>query len=297
MKKPLAMISHPSQIAVSDRVSFSYQNQEFSGRVCRKGTRYAYVICGERQEFRVPYPLLRKISSLAEPFFQTRSDRLRLAFQINGRVSFTCKRKIITATILRLNPKRAHVLCDNGDEYRVSYDLLTSQPAASSEDAGHRRGEEELNELARHARQLLDRHGLQSWGFHFDQGTRRAGCCRYGRKTISLSHGFAVAAADREIEETLLHEIAHALVGQNHHHDAVWRAKAIEIGCSGKRCHDFRFTPPRYIVHCENRCWAATTERRMRGRICRRCQGQLVYLAFAEARFREELDKVVPRKE
>ncbi len=60
---------------------------------------------------------------------------------------------------------------------------------------------------------------------------------------------------DEEVKDTILHEIAHALVGKAHHHDDVWRAKALEIGCSGRRCHDLQFTPPRYLVTCERGCW------------------------------------------
>ena len=37
--------------------------------------------------------------------------------------------------------------------------------------------------------------------------------------------------------ESLLHEIAHALVGRKHNHDAEWKAKAREIGCTGERTH------------------------------------------------------------
>ena len=36
--------------------------------------------------------------------------------------------------------------------------------------------------------------------------------------------------------DTILHEMAHALVGQVHGHDAVWQAQV--LGCSGRRCHD-----------------------------------------------------------
>ncbi|NLC70009.1 MAG: SprT family zinc-dependent metalloprotease [Desulfuromonadaceae bacterium] len=289
-------ITHPSQIAVSDRVGFLYKDRQCQGRVCRKGSRYAYVVCDDQREFQVPYPLLRKIPGAMGPISSSLSDRRRLAFQINERVGFKNKDRILEAVILRLNPKRAHVLCDNGDEYRVSYGLLKTCAARPGEDRKNPRGEEKLTTVARRARQLLNQHGLENWGFHFDEATRRAGCCRYGRKTISLSHGFAVAATDGEIDETLLHEIAHALVGPSHHHDIVWRAKAIEIGCSGQRCHEFRFTPPRYIVHCENRCWTATAERRTRGGVCRCCHGQLIYLTYSETRYREEIEKATPKK-
>lgn len=37
------------------------------------------------------------------------------------------------------------------------------------------------------------------------------------------------------IENTVLHEIAHAMVGNKHHHDRVWRDCAQRIGCNGNR--------------------------------------------------------------
>lgn len=37
------------------------------------------------------------------------------------------------------------------------------------------------------------------------------------------------------IEDTVLHEIAHAIVGNKHHHDKVWRDCAQRIGCTGSR--------------------------------------------------------------
>jgi predicted SprT family Zn-dependent metalloprotease len=37
------------------------------------------------------------------------------------------------------------------------------------------------------------------------------------------------------IENTVLHEIAHAIVGAVHHHDNVWRDCAQRIGCDGNR--------------------------------------------------------------
>ena len=36
--------------------------------------------------------------------------------------------------------------------------------------------------------------------------------------------------------DTLLHEIAHAIVGPGHAHDAVWQTAARRIDCKAKRC-------------------------------------------------------------
>jgi len=87
------------------------------------------------------------------------------------------------------------------------------------------------------AHSLMKEHGIyDSWSFTFDRAKLRNGVCKYRIKTISLSENYIRLNTDEKIKNTILHEIAHALVGKKHGHDAVWRAKAIEIGCSGERC-------------------------------------------------------------
>lgn len=85
-------------------------------------------------------------------------------------------------------------------------------------------------------RELLDHHGLQDWVIQLDRAKTRAGVCRPRTRTISLSGHLTRLHPEAEVRDTILHEIAHALVGARHGHDAVWRAKALEIGCSGERC-------------------------------------------------------------
>src|SRR5438034_569078 len=186
-----------------------------------------------------------------------------------------------------LNPTRAHVVGQNGKEYRVPYAVLT--PCETTLPPSRPlRTETALAAIGTLARALLAHHHLSQWRFQFDNATKRAGCCHYARQQISLSYEFAQQAADEEIRDTLLHEIAHALVGKAHQHDEVWRAKALEIGCSGRRCYDRQFTAPRYIVRCENRCWVATSDRRRRGVVCQQCHGQLVYITYTEERWKHE---------
>lgn len=85
---------------------------------------------------------------------------------------------------------------------------------------------------------LMQKHNLHLLGYRFQFNNRRrsAGICNYRKKTIELSLPLAQLSNIVDVTDTILHEIAHALVGSNHHHDAVWQRKAIEIGCNGKRC-------------------------------------------------------------
>jgi predicted SprT family Zn-dependent metalloprotease len=84
-------------------------------------------------------------------------------------------------------------------------------------------------------RRLLREHGLGDWSIRTDRAKTRAGVCRFATHTISLSAALTHLHDEAEVRDTILHEIAHALVGPFHGHDDVWRAKAVEIGCSGER--------------------------------------------------------------
>lgn len=87
--------------------------------------------------------------------------------------------------------------------------------------------------------ELMNRHNLitDGWKFQFDAGRRRLGYCLHTKKIVSVSRYLAPLLSDSELRILILHEIAHALVGKKHGHDAVWKAKAIEIGSDGRRLY------------------------------------------------------------
>lgn len=93
------------------------------------------------------------------------------------------------------------------------------------------------------ANRLLTEHGLaqEGWKFEFDNAKRRAGQCRYRDKTITLSRHYVqlnyITRPD-DVLDTILHEIAHALVGGGHGHDEVWKAECVRIGARPERCYD-----------------------------------------------------------
>ncbi|PRY56110.1 SprT-like family protein [Knoellia remsis] len=87
-------------------------------------------------------------------------------------------------------------------------------------------------------RRLLREHGLEDWTLTTDRAKTRAGACRFATRTISISAPLTAVHDEDLVRDTLLHEIAHALVGPQHGHDATWRRTAVEIGCTGERTVD-----------------------------------------------------------
>lgn len=109
-----------------------------------------------------------------------------------------------------------------------------------------------VTEAIMHARQVMDHHGLVAWQLKMDMATRRTGMCDYEERAIYLSVHLCQLNDLRQVMLTTLHEVAHALVGPGHGHDAVWAARALEIGGDGKSCYDpmDKRMPGRYVGVC-----------------------------------------------
>lgn len=97
-----------------------------------------------------------------------------------------------------------------------------------------------IPDLRKLAREQFDKHGLTSkgWVFDINDGKRRLGVCFYRTKRIEIASYYALHNSDTEVTDTLMHEIAHALVGPGYGHGAVWRVKARELGATPKACNN-----------------------------------------------------------
>jgi hypothetical protein len=93
----------------------------------------------------------------------------------------------------------------------------------------------DLRKAAGMTREFMNLHGLRDWNFKFDRSLTRLGRCLHSRKLISLGKHATLVNDEATVKNTILHEVAHSLVGPEHGHDEVWRAKAKEIGCTGDR--------------------------------------------------------------
>lgn len=85
---------------------------------------------------------------------------------------------------------------------------------------------------------LMEEHGLtaRGWKFDHDNSKRRFGLCDFTKRTIFMSKHLFPLMTEEAIVDTMLHEIAHALVGPGHGHGRVWKMKCIEIGAKPIRC-------------------------------------------------------------
>ena len=87
--------------------------------------------------------------------------------------------------------------------------------------------------------------------------------------------------ADKDqINDTILHEIAHALVGPGNGHNLKWKKKAKEIGCTGKIYHENEFATPKWIKYCEQGCWWVKCYRRKNNLICKKCKSNVRFKKY-----------------
>ena len=269
-------MSHAAHFCIHDPVKFRYQRAWISGHIARKTPRKADIVGTDGGEYRVPWDLLARNEAESRKRVTLRRDRLKARFRPDDEVLIPHGRGMIEGTVARLGPKRALVATEQGSYY-VPYGMLTRAGPNPDRDDGRR-----LDEVAAEAEGLMRRHGLTGWSFQFEDASKQAGVCVFGLQVIGLSRLYCLHATDWQVRDTILHEIAHAMVGPKHNHDAAWKAVARSIGCTGDRCHKVEFAPPRYIARCTRCGWAIKRNVRKRGAICKACRSPVSYITYTK---------------
>jgi predicted SprT family Zn-dependent metalloprotease len=133
------------------------------------------------------------------------------------------------------------------------------------------------------ALELMALHGLHDWRFAFNKRKRHLGLCCYEAKTILLSVYLVERNEVEEVRDTILHEIAHALVGPGHGHDRTWKRKCVEIGARPQRCGRADMPRGRWQARCGGcgrQYHRHRRPRRLAGWHCRSCgpeRGKLLW--------------------
>lgn len=135
------------------------------------------------------------------------------------------------------------------------------------------------------AKDLMLKHGIthKGWVFDWDLAMRRFGFCSYREKKVSLSWELVKKNPEEQVKDTILHEIAHALVGPRHGHDGVWRAMCTQIGATPERCYNSQVARPelpliRFCTNCGKEHQVSRRSRRAPS--CGRCSGGIYNPAF-----------------
>jgi predicted SprT family Zn-dependent metalloprotease len=125
------------------------------------------------------------------------------------------------------------------------------------------------------ARDLMREHHLYAWTVRFDSAVVRAGCCYHRQRLITLSEPLMVRWSEKEVRETILHEIAHALAGPRCGHGPKWKAIARKIGSTGDRCwspsEDAPAIPPKWLGVCPTCSLTYPRHRRVASLACGKC--------------------------
>ena len=166
-------------------------------------------------------------------------------------VRFSTRKTTFQGRVMELRERTARVGAGPGGRWRVPYERLEVVSPAP----GQKRTLEEADKLIQ---SLMARHlatgGLPpGWRARFDLAAVRAGVCKYLEQLICLPVSYAMTADRHELVDTVLHEIAHAIVGPGHNHDATWKRTAQRIGCTAERCTEVIHTAPAWIGTCNCR--------------------------------------------
>ena len=127
--------------------------------------------------------------------------------------------------------------------------------------------------------------GLSSPG-RLERAKRALGVCRYHRMTIGLSVHLVEGNGPEEARETLLHEIAHAVLGPGHGHNTTWKARCRKLGCRPVRCGNAKMLEVRWRAECGTcgrRFHRHRRPRSLTGWCCRRWGRERRRLVWREA--------------
>lgn len=128
------------------------------------------------------------------------------------------------------------------------------------------------------ARSLMDDHGLTDWKLRLNSGRYYLGTCDSNTKTITISRLHIEHDTAKQIHDTILHEIAHALAPKHANHGKEWKAICRRIGAIPKSCKESESkVPPKWEITCSKCARIIHSNTRQQYLTCR-CATDAVWL-------------------
>ncbi len=93
-----------------------------------------------------------------------------------------------------------------------------------------------MDDVKKKAITFMVKHGVQAgWKFEWCKSKKHLGICIHMAKVISLNELVARHGSKEMVDDTILHEIAHALAGPEAGHKKAWKDKCKAIGATPSR--------------------------------------------------------------
>lgn len=191
-------------------------------------------------------------------------------------ISFPTRKGEMVGEVQQLNKKHARVVVgSNKTIWKVPYNLMTIKEQSIEPEIT-------LQETYDFAYDHLDELGLTDWTFGFDLAPVRAGVCKYSKKLITVSVTYCLNATREEVEDTVLHEIAHAIAGYKAGHNGKWRSIAKQLGCKAEVYHTVRHGKDRWHGFCPcGQTWKRKKlQKRVRNGTCPSCNEKITWEAI-----------------
>lgn len=114
-------------------------------------------------------------------------------------------------------------------------------------------------------------HLPRDWSWRWGRAVKTAGSCNYQTRVITLSAPIHRLSTAGDLFGTILHEIAHALVGPGAGHGPRWKQEVVRIGGSDARTHQMVTPPPKWVGICPNGHTVKRERRPSQPVSCSRC--------------------------
>ena len=273
-----------------DAVSFELGDKPQHGWVVELRGKYASVETEDETVYRVWKDSLKRRPWTQRRSAHTEKEYLQFVFLHKDEVEFSHDGDELHGSISNLASKRAAVTLADGRTWKVPYQKIR---LASDHDNTTRDRKKKLADLAARAVEELQKHNLEDWIFRFDNSIARLGVCKHAQKLIALSNIHCLEHDAEGVWDTVLHEIAHALVDPKAGHGPEWVKKAKALGCTAKVRADEAVERTRYIQTCLTCKWGRRMQRRVRNRRCIRCGRPVTYQSYTEEAWQQMLDSSV----
>ena len=275
-----------------DAVSFELNDETQFGWVADLRGKFASVELENRTVSRVPQSQLQRRPWNQRRPRHTEEEYLQFVFLPKDEVDFRYNGDVLHGSVSNLANKRVSVTLADGRTWKVPYQKIR---LVFDHDTTTRDRKKKLVELAARAVEELRKHNLEDWIFRFDNSISRAGVCKHTHKLIALSNIHCLEHEAEGVWDTVLHEIAHALVGPKVGHGSQWVKMAKALGCTAKVRSDEAVERTRYIQTCLTCNWGRRLQRRVRNRKCIRCGRPVTYQTYTEEAWQQVLDRSVEK--